>query len=449
MRIRTEAPAGPPGQVSFRRVGPEAPDRPPSSALPQDLFRQVRARVRLLALLILAAFGFDLLIAAGKVAASAAGYPVPPDAAGDGPQSIASAGAVAMSAGLWWAARSPRVPASRLHTIGLAYEVAICFVIAMLTNWQYYTEHGLLPNLTWVPGVVILFPLILPGPPRRMLAAAVAAGATAPAALLALDRLGAIQADGDAYLQATFASGFAVLFANLGARIVHGLGREVVLAREMGNYQLEARLGQGGMGEVWRARHRLLARPAAVKLVRPPRAPGDWPVVDEVAPLRFEREAQATAGLRSPHTVELFDFGVAADGTFYYVMELLDGVDADTLVRRFGPVPAARAIHLLRQACHSLSEAESRGLVHRDVKPANLMVCRYGEDLDFVKVLDFGLVKALATDLWASETMAAVSRDGMMTGTPAFMAPEQAMGGDEVDGRADIYALGGVACWLL
>ena len=131
------------------------------------------------------------------------------------------------------------------------------------------------------------------------------------------------------------------------------------------------------------------------------------------------------ARLRSPHTVELFDFGIASDGAFYYVMELLDGLDADTLVRRFGPMPAERAIYLLRQICHSLSEAESCGLVHRDIKPANIFLCRYGEEYDFVKVLDFGLVKAVRDPADADPVH---TRENAIQGTPAFMAPEQAMG---------------------
>jgi serine/threonine-protein kinase len=161
---------------------------------------------------------------------------------------------------------------------------------------------------------------------------------------------------------------------------------------------------------------------------------------------RFEREAQVIARLRSPHTVELFDFGVAADGAFFYAMELLEGLDADSLVRRFGPTPPERAIHVLRQMCHSLSEAQSCGLVHRDIKPANIFLCRYGEEYDFVKVLDFGIVGTVrgAED----DGSAVLTRENVLHGTPAFMAPEQALG-TEVDGRADIYATGCVAYWLL
>jgi serine/threonine-protein kinase len=233
--------------------------------------------------------------------------------------------------------------------------------------------------------------------------------------------------------------------AYVGARVVYQLGTEVKRARELGSYRLEAKLGEGGMGEVWRARHRMLSRPAAIKLIRPSPG-GDGRVgVSEEAVRRFEREAQVIARLRSPHTVELFDFGRAADGAFYYVMELLDGLDADSLLRRFGPVPSERAIYLLRQVCHSLSEAQSCGLVHRDIKPANIFLCRYGEEYDFVKVLDFGIVGAVR-DTPGGNLMH--TRGDAVRGTPAFIAPEQAMGG-EVDGRADIYATGCLAYWLL
>jgi serine/threonine-protein kinase len=196
------------------------------------------------------------------------------------------------------------------------------------------------------------------------------------------------------------------------------------------------------MGEVWRAKHRLLARPAAIKLIHTALLRDGH----QGALPRFEREAQVIARLRSPHTVTLFDFGVADDGAFYYVMELLDGLDADTLVKRFGPVPPPRAIALLRQVCHSLSEANACGLVHRDIKPANIFLCRYGEDCDFVKVLDFGLVKALGDAVAADPGL---TRENMVHGTPGFIAPEQALGRADLDGRADVYATGCVAFWLL
>jgi serine/threonine-protein kinase len=236
--------------------------------------------------------------------------------------------------------------------------------------------------------------------------------------------------------------------AYVGARVVFALGTEVRKARELGSYQLLERLGHGGMGEVWRARHRLLARPAAIKLIRPLAADT---IVGTEAESRFEREAQAIASLRSPHTVELFDFGIADDGTFYYVMELLDGLDAERIVQRFGPMPAGRVIHVIRQICHSLSEAESVSLVHRDIKPANIILCRYGEDYDFVKVLDFGIVKAMQEPAKADEacTLTALTAGNVVRGTPAFIAPEQALGGRPVDHRADIYGTGCVAYWLL
>jgi hypothetical protein len=430
----------------LRPVGPSPGERGISSAFPPEVLEQVRGRVGLLTVLILVAFAFDLVVYVGNWLAIRSGYPVPSGFLETGPFQLINVAAVAASAGLWWAARNPRVSATRLHTLGLVYEISICFIIATITFWQYYVLNSMLPNLTWIPVVIVLFPLIMPGPPGRMLAAAVAAGATAPVALFLLELTGKVAAASDAYVQVTVHSAFAVGFAYTGAQLVYGLGREVTAAREFGSYQLVERLGQGGMGEVWRARHRMLARSAAIKLIRPTIQGAGRPGVSEEARRRFEHEAQATALLRSPHTVELFDFGVSTDGAFYYVMELLDGLDADTLVRRFGPVPAERAIYLLRQMCHSLSEADARDLVHRDIKPANIFVCQYGEDCDFVKVLDFGIAKAVGLDV---DTRPVLTQANVVHGTPAFMAPEQALGRSDVDGRADIYATGCVGYWLL
>jgi serine/threonine-protein kinase len=195
----------------------------------------------------------------------------------------------------------------------------------------------------------------------------------------------------------------------------------------------------------------MLVRPAAVKLIRATAFGSIDSAESRRLTERFEREAQATAALRSAHTVQLYDFGITEDGTFYYVMELLDGLDLQTFITRFGPVSAERAIHILHQACHSLSDAHSHGLVHRDIKPANLFLCRMGLEYDFVKVLDFGLVKVQRPqDPQATlVTLATGSGSHLPTGTPAYMPPEIALGERTVDGRADLYALGCVGYWLL
>jgi serine/threonine-protein kinase len=242
----------------------------------------------------------------------------------------------------------------------------------------------------------------------------------------------------------TFMNMVCAAWGTVGSVIINKLGRQVAEARRIGSYRLERLLGKGGMGEVWEARHRLLARPAAVKIIRAEMlGAGEG---SQIALQRFEREAQATAALQSPHSVGLYDYGIADDGTFYYVMELLEGMDLNSLVKQFGPVEPARVIHWLRDACHSLAEAHHNGLIHRDIKPANLYTCRFGLEWDFLKVLDFGLVKPTGVP---DGTSPALTAEHSVTGTAAFMPPEIATGDHEVDGRADIYALGCVAYWLL
>jgi DNA-binding NtrC family response regulator len=209
----------------------------------------------------------------------------------------------------------------------------------------------------------------------------------------------------------------------------------------VGSYSLIERLGSGGMGEVWLARHQLLARPAAVKIVREASLGGGED--GHVRRQRFAREAQATSELQSPHTVQLYDFGITDGGGFYYVMERLRGMDLKRLVERHGPLAPERVVFLLKQACLSLSEAHALGLVHRDIKPANLFVCRMGSEYDYIKVVDFGVVSRHAREATSQITTA-----GMILGTPAFLAPEL-VSSPSFDGRADIYALGCVAFWLL
>ncbi|HEY3803322.1 MAG TPA: serine/threonine protein kinase [Kofleriaceae bacterium] len=226
-------------------------------------------------------------------------------------------------------------------------------------------------------------------------------------------------------------------------------------ARELGSYRLVAKLGTGGMGEVWRAEHRLLARSAAIKLIRA-EAMHDPDSVPEIRE-RFRREAQTLASMRSRHTIAIFDYGVTAEGVFYYVMELLDGLDLESIVVRYGPQPAERVIQMMVQACASLAEAHDAGLLHRDIKPPNLFACRAADELDIVKLLDFGIVQSLnetANSLHASLELEGLPDTGKLTqlgamlGTPGFMAPEQILG-MTLDGRADLYALGCCAWWLL
>lgn len=235
-------------------------------------------------------------------------------------------------------------------------------------------------------------------------------------------------------------SGIVVLLSSMS----YDLRVELTEAKRMGAYQLLRRIGQGGMGEVWVATHNMLARTAAVKIVNAERLTNG--TRDHGARLlRFEREARATAGLRSPHTVTIFDFGATGDGQLYYAMEYLEGMDLRALIKRFGPMPAGRVAFLLRQACDSLREAHSRGIVHRDIKPSNLFLCRLGENYDFLKVLDFGL----ARDLNSAGTSIHLTQEGSATGTPAFMAPEIALGSAGASAASDIYSLGCVAYWLL
>ena len=237
--------------------------------------------------------------------------------------------------------------------------------------------------------------------------------------------------------------------ATIVSRVLYGLRRQVAEASELGQYLLEEKIGGGGMGEVWRARHRLLIRPAAIKLIRQ-RAMGPLGEDPELQVRRFEREARATAALTSPHTVQLYDFGVAEDGRLYYVMELLDGLDLETLVRQYGPLPAERVVHLLRQVCSALADAHGNGLVHRDIKPANVVVSRAGTTFDFVKVLDFGLVRLDgARGGGAGKDAVNLSAEGSWSGTPGYMAPEVVLGATDTDHRVDLYALGCVTYWLL
>jgi len=333
----------------------------------------------------------------------------------------------------------------RKTDVGLVYVVLNALGVALLNSWvKTPVSQATLP-LSWNTVVILVWSTIMPTTPRKTIAVSMIAASMDPLVVW-IGHLRGLPVPSVVTTFVLFAPNYAcAVVATVPSRVLERLGRRLRQAQDMGSYYLEERLGRGGMGEVWRARHRLLARNAAIKLVRPELLGASDEADTQAMLRRFEREAQATAALSSPHTIRVYDFGVTADHSFYYVMELLNGRDLESLVRTFGPIPSDRVVFLLRQICHSLAEAHAHGLVHRDITPANVYVCRMGLDYDFVKVLDFGLVTYNSKKSMDRTLLTGVH---MTTGTPAFMAPEVILAG-EIDERADVYALGCVAYFLL
>jgi serine/threonine protein kinase len=357
-----------------------------------------------------------------------------------------AAAAVLIGIAVFVVSRSGIVRPRQLVDLGLGFEVVGALGIAASEYWRA-VPPPLNTTLTLVPGEcawILMYPLVVPNTPGKVLVSSLLAASMRPA-VFAVSSVVTATALSEPLTSASYflPNYLSAVLAYAVARIVHRFGVRLKHAREIGSYELVERIGEGGMGEVWRARHRLLVRPAALKLIR-----GDVLASNRRARAailrRFEREAQDTAMLGSTHTIDIFDFGVTEEGDFYYVMELLDGISLERYVQLFGPMEPARAVGLLEQACHSLGEAHARGLVHRDIKPANIFMCRLGPDYDFVKVLDFGLVKHIDTRAGQMLTV-----EGTTAGTPAYMAPEVALGRAEADGRADLYSLGCVAHFLL
>jgi eukaryotic-like serine/threonine-protein kinase len=341
-----------------------------------------------------------------------------------------------------------------LASVGLVYQALVTVGLVLSQYWGAF--QGAEPaellgdRVGLAPAMLFLFvyTALVPSDPRRSWIALLLSCAAVPVTYYVNVRVGLAPALPAGQFVSLFIFPNAVAFIVLVfmSRVIFRLGVDVRRAREMGSYRLEELLGRGGMGEVWRASHRMLARPAAIKLIRAEALASKQEKLN-AALARFEREAQVTALLESPHTVELFDFGTTDDGSLYYVMELLDGTDLESLVTDHGTLPARRVVHVLRQVCASLAEAHERGLVHRDIKPANIFLCRRGLEHDFVKVLDFGLVRRGAEA--EKEEDSGVTKTGAITGTPGFMAPEQVISKDPPDARADLYAIGCVGYWLL
>jgi eukaryotic-like serine/threonine-protein kinase len=430
--------------VPYRGIQPHVvtPDRHLTVSLPPDTIAEGVRRLGWLALVyaignIMGPFARLVLSAvAGRVDSSDFGIP-----------DVFGLGAVIMAFAVFAVVRRGVLSSRSLLDLGLVFQVVGALGIAVREFW-----HGLpqTPGGSFlVPGEcvwLVAYPLLVPNTPGKIFVASLLAASMGPAAL-------AISAaatgtplgrpfDGAMYFLTS--SYLCAILAYVIARVVHRFNLKLKEAREIGSYELIERIGAGGMGEVWRAQHRLLARPAAIKLIRSSML-GESQQAREALVRRFEREARETAALGSTHTIDVYDFGVTEEGDFYYVMELLQGLSLERLVQEFGAVDPGRTVYLLRQVCHSLGEAHARGLVHRDVKPANILVCRLGPDDDFVKVLDFGLVKHTA----AGQTATRLSMEGSAVGTPSYMAPEIALGHPDVDGRTDIYSLGCVAYYML
>jgi hypothetical protein len=412
--------------------------------LPDDLLRQAGRRVEIMALV--AATLWTLAPALSHLALYLTN-PADPRLHPLSRVNLIAAGCVLLSLGLYAYLRTGKRDPDRVMDLALGFMVAMTFAMGVLIHWArpWFVPTEIEPMITWAGPIILITAAFVPVGPWKMLVAGFIAASMDTLGMVIARATGSYEFDSVSSAVLMHYPNFLMLgVAVVISHVVTRLGQQVTRERELGSYRLGELLGRGGMGEVYRATHRMLARPAAIKLIRAEVLASGSTEMASTAVARFRREAEAAARLRSPHTVELYDFGVTEEGTLYLVMELLEGRNLEHLVREQGPLEPARVIHILRQVCESLEEAHSLGLVHRDIKPANIHLGKVGLREDFVKVLDFGLVRSFTGAGDESLTGAA----GMTPGTPAYMAPEMA-NGRPVDGRADLYSLGCVAYYLL
>jgi len=330
-----------------------------------------------------------------------------------------------------------RLSITALHRIDLVYS----FGIGLAFGASAFLQADLRPSgylsLVYSSFTVFARALIVPSSAPRTAVASSITFAPMTAVALELSIHTKQELPGPAYFLAYLLLAIVpIVLATAGSYIIYGLRRQVSAAQQLGQYTLERKVAEGGMGAVYRARHVLLRRPTAVKLLLPDR------VGSKENLARFEREVQHMSQLTHPNTVAVFDYGRSPDGVFYYAMEYLgDGIDLENLVRRYGPLPSTRVVHILGQVCRALHEAHERGIVHRDIKPANIILCERGLVPDFAKVVDYGLVKEITADTGASTQV--------ILGTPAYVAPEAITDPSTIGPAVDLYALGAVGYFLV
>jgi eukaryotic-like serine/threonine-protein kinase len=344
--------------------------------------------------------------------------------------------------GVMWLAcrRGPAITVPTLRLFDVAATFAVCASPALaqlLWGRELPGQHFIM--LLVVTNVSVARAVFVPSRPGRTCRITLAS--VAPTVIVAFAVDASVRVSGGYApfpIVATLWSLCGVAIATVTSQVIYGLRQQVREASQLGQYTLEEKLGEGGMGAVYRARHALLRRPTAIKLLPLEKA-------GEANVRRFEREVQLTAELSHPNTVSIFDYGRTPDGVFYYAMEYLEGLDLETLVRADGAQRASRALHVLKQVAGALAEAHERGLIHRDVKPANIVLCERGGVSDVAKVVDFGLVKNLEGTAGDS----GLTRVDAIAGTPLYISPEALIAPETVDGRSDLYGLGAVGYFLL